>query len=163
MSTGFDAINVLKAAPDPEQIAERLDGGPSRGMELCLMPRDVESDERVAAVTEAARATLPEGDFAVTAEAPVSWPSGAHVRVDRLDAEARACIERSARFAAAIASPVLTIHLFTPVDPDQYRAGYLPVDSEIERFLRFYAETCLAHGVKPLIENVPPVLRMRVG
>ncbi|HEX2436014.1 MAG TPA: polysaccharide biosynthesis protein, partial [Solirubrobacterales bacterium] len=41
--------------------------------------------------------------------------------------------------------------------------GYDPNDGEIEAFLRFYADTCLAHGVKPLIENVPPVLRMRVG
>ena len=60
----------------------------------------------------------------------MSWPSGAHVRVDRLDAEARDCIERSARFAAAVGSPVLTIHLFTPVDPDQYRAGFVPADHD---------------------------------
>ena len=76
----------------------------------------------------------------MTAEAPVSWPSGAHVRVDHLDAEARDGIERSARFAAAIGSPVLTIHLFTPVDPGQYRAGFVPADHDIERFLRFYAK-----------------------
>ena len=47
MSTGFDAITLLKAAPDPDQIAERLAGGPWRGIELCLMPGDVDSDERI--------------------------------------------------------------------------------------------------------------------
>ena len=168
MSTGFDAITLLKAAPDPKQIAERLDGGPSRGMELCLMPRDVESDERVAAVTEAARATLPEGDFAVTAEAPVSWPSGAHVRVDRLDDEARAGIERSAKFAAGVGSPVLTIHLFAPKSAQEFHSDWRPdgagVDEdEVERFLRFFADACSSRGVTPLIENVPPILRMRTG
>jgi nucleoside-diphosphate-sugar epimerase/sugar phosphate isomerase/epimerase len=168
MSTGFDAITLLKAAPEPAQIAERLEGGTPRGIELCLGPRDVESDERVAAVTEAARAALPERDFAVTAEAPVSWPSGAHVRVDRLDDEARAGIERSAEFAAGVGSPVLTIHLFTPKSPEEFRSDWRPdgagVDEdEVERFLSFFAEACRSRGVTPLIENVPPILRMRTG
>ena len=168
MSTGFDAIPLLKAAPDPGQVAERLEHGPVRGLELCLGPRDVESDDRIAAVTAAARAALPEHDFAVTAEAPVSWPSGAHVRVDRLDEEARAGIERSAEFAVGIGSPVLTIHLFTPQSPDEFRGGWSAdgahVDEdEIERFLRFFADACTGRGVTPLIENVPPILRMRTG
>jgi nucleoside-diphosphate-sugar epimerase/sugar phosphate isomerase/epimerase len=168
MSTGFDAIPLLKAAPDPAQIAERLDGCPARGIELCLRPGDVESDERIAAVAEAARAALPERDFAVTAEAPVSWPSGQHVRVDRLDDEARAGIERSADFAAGIGSPVLTIHLFTPKSPDEFRSdwrrdGARIDEDELERFLRFFADACGRRGLTPLIENVPPILRMRTG
>jgi nucleoside-diphosphate-sugar epimerase/sugar phosphate isomerase/epimerase len=168
MSTGFEAKTLLKAAADPAQIAERLRGCRASGIELCLMPHDVESDERIAAVTEAARAALPERDFAVTAEAPVSWPSGAHVRVDRLDDEARAGIERSAEFAAGVGSPVLTIHLFTPKSPDEFRSAWRPdgpgVDEgEVERFLRFFADACGRRGVTALIENVPPVLRMRTG
>jgi nucleoside-diphosphate-sugar epimerase/sugar phosphate isomerase/epimerase len=168
MSTGFDAIPLLKAAPDPDQIAERLSGGSPLRIELCLGPRDVESDERIAAVTEAARAALPEGEFAVTAEAPVSWPSGAHVRVDRLDDEARSGIERSADFAAGIGSPVLTIHLFTPKTPEEFQSEWHPDganvhEDEIERFLRFFADACGSRGVSPLIENVPPILRMRTG
>ena len=64
-------------------------------------------------VEEAIRVSSGLG-VAVTAESPVAWPSGAFVRVDRLDDEARAGIDRSARFAAEIGSPVLTIHLFVP-------------------------------------------------
>jgi nucleoside-diphosphate-sugar epimerase/sugar phosphate isomerase/epimerase len=168
MSTGFDAITLLKAAPEPDQIAERLDGGMWRGIELCLMPRHVESDELIDSAIAVARDALPQGDFAVTAEAPVAWPSGAHVRVDRLDEEARAGIERSARFAAGVGSPVLTIHLFTPKSPDEFRRDWRPdgagVDEdEVARFLGFFAESCLSCGVTPLIENVPPILRMRTG
>src|SRR5688500_9094860 len=116
MSSGSVAIPLLKAAPEADQLAERLEGGPWDGLELCLLPGHVADDRALAAAVETTRASLGKRDLAVTAEAPVSWPSGAHVRVDRLDAEARAGIERSARFAAEIGSPVLTIHLFTPVE-----------------------------------------------
>jgi nucleoside-diphosphate-sugar epimerase/sugar phosphate isomerase/epimerase len=163
MSIGSAAIPLLKAAPEADQLADRLEGGPWSGLELCLLPGHVRDDDAVDGAIETTRERLDGRGLAVTVEAPVSWPSGAHVRVDNLDAEARGGIERSARIAAAVGSPVLTIHLFTPVDPGRYRDGYVPADDQIERFLRFYAETCIAHGVKPLIENVPPVLRMRVG
>src|SRR3954470_9207429 len=155
MSTGSAAILLLKAAPEPDQLAERLHGGPWGGLEVMLRGSDVADnaalDRAIAAVRDAAPAAL-------TAEAPVAWPSGAFVRVDRLDDEARAGIERSARFAAGVGSPVLTIHLFIPMDPGEYRAHEAVDDVAVNGFLRFYADTCSAHGVTPLIENVPPVL-----
>jgi len=163
MSSGSVAIPLLKAAPEQGQLADRLSDGPWKGLELCLLPGHVVDEEALGRAIGNVREGIDDLDLALTAEAPVSWPSGAFVRVDRLDAEARAGIERSARFAAAIGSQVLTIHLFTPVEPALHRAGFSPAPEEIERFLRYYTETCLAHGVRPLIENVPPVLRMRVG
>ena len=128
------------------------------------MPEHVADDaalERAVATTRDVDVHLHQ--LAVTAEAPVSWPSGAFVRVDRLDEEARAGISRSAEFAAAVGSPVLTIHLFVPLSPDEFRSSGGVDEQEVERFLRFYALACLERGVKPLIENVPPVLRMRTG
>ena len=163
MSTGSSAIPLLKAAPEPEQLEDRLAGAPWRGLELALMPRHVASDAAVARAVDVVREALAGRELAVTAEAPVSWPSGAFVRVDRLDDEARRGIERSAEFAAAIGSPVLTIHLFVPLDPDAYRAAGAVDEAAVAGFLRFYAEACTARGVRPLIENVPPVLRMRTG
>ncbi|MBW3593691.1 MAG: polysaccharide biosynthesis protein, partial [Actinobacteria bacterium] len=163
MSTGSAAIPLLKAAPRPDQIAERLAGGSWRGLELALAPADVAEEEALARAIAVTREAVSSRDLVLTAEAPVSWPSGAFVRVDRLTDEARTCIDRSARFAHEISSPVLTIHLYSPVAPDEYRAS-APLDEDaVERFLRFFADTCLGHGVTPLIENVPPVLRMRIG
>src|ERR671914_2179883 len=121
MSTGSAAIPLLKAAPEPEQIAERLEGGPWRGLELALAPTHVADDGALARAIETVRERTRGQELVLTAEAPVGWPSGAFVRVDRLTDEAGRCIERSAEFAAAIGSPVLTIHLFAPVAPDEFR------------------------------------------
>lgn len=163
MSAGSAAIPQLKAAPRPDQIAERLEGGPWRGLELALMPPDVADDASLVRAIEAVRRGTDGHDLALTAEAPVSWPSGAFVRVDRLTDEARAGIERSARFAESIGSPVLTIHLYAPLAPEEFRSAP-PLDEEaVQEFLRFFAVACKARGVRPLVENVPPVLRMRVG
>jgi nucleoside-diphosphate-sugar epimerase/sugar phosphate isomerase/epimerase len=162
MSTGSSATPLLKAAPEAAQLADRLDGGPWRGVELPLAPAHIVDRAALARAVETARRyTAPP--LAVTAEAPVAWPSGAFVRVDRLDLEARDGIEASAEFAAAVGSPVLTIHLFAPQSPSEFRDGGALDESTIERFLRFFAAACRARGVTPLIENVPPVLRMRSG
>jgi nucleoside-diphosphate-sugar epimerase/sugar phosphate isomerase/epimerase len=163
MSTGFATIPLLKAAPEAEQIADRLEGGVWKGIELCLAPAHVADDAALARAVSNARDGLAEQEMAVTAEAPVAWPSGAFVTVAHLDREARAGIERSARFAAEIGSPVLTIHLFAPQEPQDFRAARTLDEDEVERFLRVFAESCTDHGVTPLIENVPPVLRMRTG
>jgi nucleoside-diphosphate-sugar epimerase/sugar phosphate isomerase/epimerase len=160
MSPGSAPILLLKAAPEPDQLADRLDGGPWTGLEVPLMPAHVADDAAVERAIEHVRAA---GAEHVLAEAPVGWPSGAHLRVDRLDDEARAGLERSARFAAGVGSPVLTIHLYTPMDAAEYREHRGLDEHAVLAFLRFFADTCGAHGITPLIENVPPVLRQRSG
>ncbi|HEV2770938.1 MAG TPA: polysaccharide biosynthesis protein [Solirubrobacteraceae bacterium] len=162
MSTGSAAILLLKAAPRPEQVAERLAGGPWGGLELCLMPADVADDAALdAAVGAVTQADPPPAR--VTAEAPVAWPSGAFVRVDELTAQAREGIARSADFAARIGSPVLTIHLFVPQEPAAFRAARGVDEDAVHAFLDVFADACAQRGVTPLIENVPPILRMRTG
>jgi nucleoside-diphosphate-sugar epimerase len=157
MSSGSKPILQLKAAPVAEQLTERLDGAGWEGIEISLRADDLGDADAVAAVRELS------GGLAVTVEAPLAWPSGAFVSVDRLDEEARAGIEASAEFAAAVGSPVLTIHLFIPTDAEAFRRSGPVDDGAVDAFLRFYADACTSHGVKPLIENVPPILRMRTG
>jgi hypothetical protein len=162
MSSGSAAIPLLKAAPEAAQVADRLSGGRWRGLELCLAPRHVASAEALDAAIAVGRGVKDAGHV-LTAECPVAWPSGAFVRVDRLDDEARRGIEASARFAAGIGAPVLTIHLFVPMTPEAYRDHGALDAAAVEEYLTFYARACAAEGVTPLIENVPPVLRMRTG
>jgi nucleoside-diphosphate-sugar epimerase/sugar phosphate isomerase/epimerase len=157
MSSGSKPILQLKAAPVAEQLADRLDGGGWQGIEISLRAQDLGDTAAVQAVRDAT------AGIAVTAEAPLAWPSGAFVSVDRLDDEARAGIEASAELAAAIGSPVLTIHLFIPTEAERFRISGPYDEAAVERFLSFYAGACTSRGVTPLIENVPPVLRMRTG
>src|SRR2546430_6946122 len=83
MSTGSRTIPQLKSAPEPDQLADRLDGGDWQGIEIALMPKDVADDAALARAAEATRKAA--AGLVVTAEAPVAWPSGAFVRVDRLE------------------------------------------------------------------------------
>ncbi len=138
MSTGFAAIPLLKAAPEPDQIADRLSRrrlARARALPDAL-PRGGRC--RAAAGDRGHGRAIGGRDVVVTAEAPVAWPSGAFVRVDRLDDEARAGIERSAEFAAGIGSP--RAH-DPPLHPDVARrvprqARAARTRREIERFLQ---------------------------
>src|SRR5436190_6609511 len=49
------------------------------------------------------------------------------------------------------------------MDAAEYRVHAGVDEHAVLAFLRFFAETCGAHGITPLIENVPPVLRQRSG
>ena len=129
---------------------------------MCLAAAHVRDDDAVAEAIRVVLEGLGDG-HAVTAEAPVSWPSGAFVDVTALDDEARAGIDRSAEFAVGIGSNVLTIHLFAPQTPAEFRSTPQLDDGAIEAFLRYFADACAQRGITPLIENVPPVLRMRTG
>src|SRR3954454_4905318 len=115
MSPGSAPILLLKAAPEPEQLADRLDGGPWMGIEVPLMPAHIADDAAVERAIANVRAAAPQH---VAAEAPVAWPSDAHLRVDRLDDETRTRLERSARFASAVGSPLLYVPFYPPMDPD---------------------------------------------
>ena len=59
MSTGYAAIPLLKAAPEPDQIADRLEGGPWRGLELCLMPQHVADDAALARAIDGEPIVIP--------------------------------------------------------------------------------------------------------
>ncbi len=146
-----------------DQIADRLDGGDWRGLELCLRRQarrraTTRSSEAIDASASRRSASR------VTAESPVAWPSGAFVRVDRLDDEARAGIERSAalRRRDRLARPD-----HPPVRPAVARTSSAPpARSTRARSRSSCASTptpARRAGVTPLIENVPPVLRMRTG
>ena len=70
---------LLKAAPEADQLADRLEGGPWQGIELGLNTAHVASESALARAIEVSLRALDGLDMAVTAEAPLAWPSGAFV------------------------------------------------------------------------------------
>src|SRR4051812_1429348 len=154
MSSGSAAIPLLKAAPEADQVADRLSGGAWRGMELCLAPRHVATPEALSAAIEVGRGAADAGAV-LTAESPVAWPSGAFVRVDRLDDEAKSGIEASARFAAGIGAPPPTIPPFLPMTPQEYPGPRAPDQGAGEAYLRLYPHPRRAPGGHPPIRNAP--------
>src|SRR5437764_15211104 len=111
-ATSPRSVTLLKAAPVPDQLADRLDGGDWRGIEIALMPADVADDDAIdRAVQTVSDVGVHLHQLSITAEAPVAWPSGAFVRVDRLADQARSGIEASVEYAAPVGARVHTAGL----------------------------------------------------
>ena len=58
MSTGSAAVPLLKAAPTPDQLAERLEGGDWRGLEIALMEQRAALHPREDRLVERGRVLL---------------------------------------------------------------------------------------------------------
>ena len=137
---------------------------PWRGLELCLMPPHVADDAALRRAIEVTGEAIGGRDVVLTAEAPVSWPSGAFVRVDRLDDEAAAASSAapssppgSARRCSRSTSSPRCRRPSTAPTPTARTSARSSASCASTR------DACLDRGVTPLIENVPPVLRMRTG
>ena len=147
MSTGSAAIPLLKAAP--EAGAGRRPARRRRLARARAVP-GARATSRPPAALERAIAVgrdVADRGLALTAECPVAWPSGAFVRVDRLDEEARrghrgvGALRRRDRLARA--------H-HPPVRADGARPTTAPTPGSTTRRSRsscgFYAHACHSRG-----------------
>ena len=163
MSSGSAAIPLLKAAPEADQVADRLSGGRWRGLELCLAPRHVATAEALDAAIAVGRGVArrrPRPDRGVPrglAERRVRARRPARRRGQARHRGVRALRGRDRRARAD--DP--------PVRPDDARGRTATTARSTRRPSRSTCastpQACAAEGVTPLIENVPPVLRMRTG
>ena len=145
MSTGSPPSRCSKPRPSADQIADRLDGGAWRGLELCLARQHVASDggrcdEAIARLRRALGVARHRRGARRVAERRVRARRPARRR------GARAASSAAPRFAAGIGSPVLTIHLFVPLSPEEFRAAGPVDEGAVEEFLRFYADACASRG-----------------
>ena len=130
MSTGSAAIPLLKAAPEPDQIADRLAGGDWRGLELCLAAHHVATTRRWSGRSRSSAAL---GELAVTAEAPVAG------RAARSCASTGSTTRRGAASSAARASRPTSARPCSPstcsrrMTPDEFRAAQPARRGAIER------------------------------
>jgi hypothetical protein len=160
---------LLKARPIDGQLADRLANPVPDGMELYVHEMDVAGpvgDYRWRQVLHARFAAVahlvPEG-FRWIVEGPV-WALdgtlfglGGNRPVDRL------LVERLVALATDLGAWAVNIHAVDGTD-DPTVVHSASRDRAIDRavpFLAWYVQTCRDAGLVPLVENVPPICRMR--
>ncbi|HZT07383.1 MAG TPA: TIM barrel protein [Chloroflexota bacterium] len=156
---------LLKARPTESQLADRLAPPMPDGLELYLDRADIADAPTCDAVVDRIRERQLPADFAIVVEGPIRSLDNSYVDVSACTDATRELIRRLGEMAARLAAPGVVMHCIMPrfsltdEDWDQRDAA---LEAALE-FARFYAETLLPMGVTPVIENVPPVLRMREG
>ncbi len=154
---------LLKARPTDVQLADRLCQPQPDGVELYIHEADVSGDgwlEMLLARFE--RLAAPDG-FTWIVEGPVWSLDGELFGLCRNAEVDRELTRRLVQLAARIGAPALNVHCVDgAADPGVL--GESQRAAALERalpFLHWYAGLCLDAGIHPLIENVPPICRMR--
>jgi hypothetical protein len=154
---------LLKARPTDVQLADRLRPPVPEGMELYLHEQDVsDADWFETLAARFARFPVAEG-FTWVVEGPVWSLDGALFGICRNAEVDRELTRRLVRLAAHLGAAAVNVHCVDGT-PDPKVLGEAARRAALDRaypFLDWYAGLCRAHGLEPLIENVPPVCRMR--
>jgi hypothetical protein len=158
----------LKARPTAAQLADRLrpvDGERADGLELYLDSADLADQAALDGVVERVQAAAPPADFALLAEGPVGSLDGAFFDVTRDSPADRLVVDRLAQLARRLGLRAVNIHAIAPgPDPSGLTLGRRAAAlAAAVPFLAHFVDVVRAAGAVPTIENMPPVMRMRVG
>ncbi len=154
---------LLKARPTAAQLADRIASPVPEGLELYLAPVDLSGDDFVRRTVDLfARQDLPDG-FEVLVEGPLRGLDGPFFDLSADTPGARLTIDRIVELGRALGARAANVHLIAPVaDVDLIRGDRR--SSGLRSCLSlagYYADACLRAGMRPLVENIPPVARMR--
>jgi hypothetical protein len=156
---------LLKARPTTGQLADRLAEPTPPGMELYLDLLDIQDASAVEQTLENVRESGVSDDFIWLVEGPVRSLDGEFFDVTR-DSEAdRELIHLLADVSAQIGASTINIHAIAP-RPMDFDCSDAERSRALERsipMVQLFESQCLARGIRPTIENMPPVLRMRQG
>jgi sugar phosphate isomerase/epimerase len=167
MSTGSSALAriLLKARPTPTQLADRFADPWPDGLELYLDRADIVDEQECAAVLQRIRDYDLPKDFAFVVEGPIRSLDNEYVDISANTPATRELTKRLGEMAAALGAAGVVTHTIMPrftLTDDDWRQREAILEHCLE-FMADYAETLRPFGVVPVIENVPPVLRMREG
>ncbi|MEA2639651.1 MAG: hypothetical protein QOF51_1045 [Chloroflexota bacterium] len=156
---------LLKARPTPAQLADRFAPPLAEGLELYLDRADVVSEEECAAVIARIRSYDLPADFRFVVEGPIRGLDGEYFDLRKCTEATMELTRRLGRMAVELGAEAVVMHCILP--------QFTLTDEDLEErpatfercmeFVQFYTETLLPLGVVPILENVPPVLRMREG
>ena len=156
---------LLKARPTPAQLADRLAPPVPDGLELYIHEDDVAGAGWLAALDRTIGGHAYPPDFTWIVEGPVWSLDGELFGICRNAEPDRELTRRLVRLAAHLGAVAVNIHCVHG-SPDHRVLDEAARTAALERaipFLEWYAGLCRDAGVQPLIENVPPVCRMRRG
>jgi sugar phosphate isomerase/epimerase len=165
MSDGSDRLAriLLKARPTPIQLADRFRPPWPEGLELYLDRADIATAEECEAVIDRVRAYELPDDFAFVVEGPIRSLDNEYVDISACTPATKELIVRLGRMARELGADGVVTHCimprFTLSDDDWERRQ--ESFATCGEFMRFYVDTLGTMGLVPVIENVPPVLRMR--
>jgi hypothetical protein len=158
----------LKARPTPVQLADRLqpiDGKVADGLELYLDASDLADAAARDAVVANLEAAGLAPDMALLAEGPVGSLDGNFFDISRSSSADRVVVDRLAELARRLRLRAVNIHAISP-GADIRRLSLAQREAALAAavpFLAHFVEVISAAGAVPTIENMPPVMRMRIG
>ena len=167
MSTGSGPLArvLLKARPTPAQLADRLADPWPDGLELYLDRADVITEEECRAVIERIRAYELPPNFAFVVEGPIRSLDNEYFDLGDCTPASQELVRRLGSMAAELGATGVVMHCIMPrftLTDDDWAARDATFQSCLQ-FVDFYADALRPLGVAPILENVPPVLRMREG
>jgi sugar phosphate isomerase/epimerase len=156
---------LLKARPTPAQLADRFAAPWPDGLELYLDRADIADEAECASVLDRIRAYDVPSGFAYVVEGPIRSLDNEYVDISQLTPATRELTRRLGAMAVELGAAGVVTHCIMPrftLGSDDWRERERILEDCLP-LVRFYAETLQTLGVVPVIENVPPVLRMREG
>ena len=154
---------LLKARPTVTQLRDRLEPPVPDGVELYIHEDDVSASDWLTTLRARFASIGAPADFTWIVEGPVWSLDGELFGLCRNNEADRELTRRIVQLAAELDAAAVNVHC---VD-----GGYDPAALDRERraetleralpYLEWYVALCRDAGVTPLIENVPPICRMR--
>ncbi|HET7768780.1 MAG TPA: TIM barrel protein [Chloroflexota bacterium] len=154
---------LLKARPTVTQLRNRLEAPVPDGMELYIHEDDVSGDDWFATLKSRFAAIDAPRDFSWIVEGPVWSLDGELFGLCRNNEIDRELTRRLVQLASHLGATAVNVHC---VDGG-YDSAVLDRAARAEAleralpYLEWYVALCRDAGVLPLIENVPPICRMR--
>ena len=156
---------LLKARPTAEQMADRLGAPTPDGLELYLDRTDLAGDDWLARLRSILAPAESRPGFIRIVEGPTRSLDGEFFDLTRDNAANQRLLARLVEFASIIAAPAVNIHATAPgFDPDLTKQEFRDRDLEsCLPLLRRFTRWCADAGVRPLLENNPPIGRLQGG
>ncbi|MBM2810228.1 MAG: Sugar phosphate isomerase/epimerase [Chloroflexi bacterium] len=165
MSNGSERLArvLLKARPTLTQLSDRFAPPWPQGLELYLDKVDVATEEACDEIAERIHSYDLPADFPIVVEGPIRSLDNEYVDLSACTPASRELVHRLGRVAVAIGAEAVNMHAIMPrftLTDDDWTHRQKHFDACME-FIEFYVDALGSMGVTPIIENVPPVLRMR--